>query len=334
MIGGNVEVNKKCQYNDRDSTHERLFRESSVKTLNECHTLCVENENCKYFSYSDINGDSSHPGVCMGCTDIENMDDHTGFSVYERDTFQSGFVDQVEQALVTGSTNLGSKHIFTFPWAEHVQVTVFDFGHFMNLFIEMPRLQLGKTSGHCGNFNGVEDEGDEPVNEMVADEDLLFKAHLWNFVIPNDECPENSTERRNAVNYCAQAVVEEVVPGDMEDCVIDCCSDQTQCSLTDLSLAGEREWKAATQKAHTEAKAAAQAKQDATQARNQPADGTCGDCHPKCKVITPGNKHCNNPGAGWYKLCPRACGRSPQLVDGIRSCQGGAAEDKCPPLPQ
>lgn len=126
---------------------------------------------------------------------------------------------------------------------------------------------------------------------------------------------------------------------EMKDCVIDCCGGV--CTLADLSLAGEKEWRADLQAAKTAAKAAAiKAKQDAIKAkeaaqkeREQPADGSCGNCYNACHKINPSNKNCRKVSSFYYQLCPGACGREPVFkADGTKTCQGDHSEDRCPPI--
>lgn len=144
---------------------------------------------------------------------------------------------------------VGTKYTFTFPWAEGVKVIVDNWGHFEDVFIEMPRLSDERgQSGHCGNFDGDPDVGDEPSTDMVEDDDLLFEPHSWNEVLEHDTCPE---ERHEAtMHFCTQKKHETAADvfddaGGMDACIADCCSRQAnaQCSMFELTLNGEAEWK-------------------------------------------------------------------------------------------
>ncbi len=69
----------KCPY--RSET--RLFRTRN-SSLEECHQLCYDTEDCQYFTI----GVSSYTGVCIGCTEDAQLTPQDGMDSYEMTVLQ------------------------------------------------------------------------------------------------------------------------------------------------------------------------------------------------------------------------------------------------------
>lgn len=72
-------TDKKCPHNHG----HRLFRApesgSSDITLRECYIECSNTPSCAHFSWGEHGGGN----VCMGCTSLDEEDDHVGFNTYD-----------------------------------------------------------------------------------------------------------------------------------------------------------------------------------------------------------------------------------------------------------
>jgi len=129
----------------------------------------------------------------------------------------------------------GSKEIFDFKDL-NVVLEVFRFNGHINVVIRAP--QEAGMSGHCGNFNDDPND-DTPSKDMVPTGEVLFAAKEWTFTHPaHKNC--GATLKKRAMGHCSQCAkhlgLKKNLEVDMEDCVIDYCS-QGQGSSCDVMAA-------------------------------------------------------------------------------------------------
>ena len=67
---------------------DRLYRIGPVD-LDRCRDACVADAKCSHYSFGTPQ--SSHPGICMGCTSMANAEAHAGFNVFSAKDEKAAF---------------------------------------------------------------------------------------------------------------------------------------------------------------------------------------------------------------------------------------------------